>query len=183
MPVIIELPPPTDLAVASPTDIVIPGPAMSGEPVTIEWTVTNVSADVAASGTWSDSVYLSEDAIWDIGDRPMGRVSFTGALEPGEAVSLAVLHDERLLALVIEEVVHRHDAGMSEARRRDHFGMEESMKALVEKIGPHDLHRDGRVLLEVAAAPHLAHAAAPEELLRPIALPEHDACFQRHAPL
>ena len=38
--------------------------------------MTNVGVN-PASGTWTDTAYLSADAIWDIGDRPIGRFTFT----------------------------------------------------------------------------------------------------------
>src|SRR3546814_9116542 len=59
-PMVIELPPPTDIEVR---DIVIPGDRQSGDPVTVSWTVRNIS-DVIASGSWTDAVYLSRDATW-----------------------------------------------------------------------------------------------------------------------
>ncbi len=74
VPMIIELPPPSDLVV---TDIDIPAQARSGEPITIRWTVKNQSG-VPATGTWTDSVFLSTDATWDINDRSLGRVQFAG---------------------------------------------------------------------------------------------------------
>jgi len=81
VPMIVELPPATDLAV---TNIQIPSAAQSGDPVQVQWTVTNVS-DEPAQGTWSDTAYLSTDATWDIADRPIGRVSFNGTLLSGES--------------------------------------------------------------------------------------------------
>jgi len=80
VPMIIELPPATDLEVVG---IVIPDSAQAGDPIQIQWTVGNTSSE-PASGIWSDSVYLSTDATWDITDRPMGRVSFAGELVPGQ---------------------------------------------------------------------------------------------------
>ena len=79
-PLVIELPPPTDIEV---TAVVVPSSGTTGEPVAIEWTVKNQSGE-PATGTWSDAVYLSSDATWDISDRPMGRVEFSGTLAPGE---------------------------------------------------------------------------------------------------
>jgi hypothetical protein len=75
-PVLLELPPPSDLVVDS-----VSGPATAniGDPVQITWTVRN-QADSPAQGTWSDAVYLSEDAFWDINDRLLGHTSFTGVL-------------------------------------------------------------------------------------------------------
>ncbi|TVS15269.1 MAG: tandem-95 repeat protein, partial [Planctomycetaceae bacterium] len=81
---VIEQPPPTDLQV---TAIVIPNSARTGETVRIEWTVTNVHSETMAQGTWTDAVYLSTDAVWDISDRLIGRVPAAppGGLEPGES--------------------------------------------------------------------------------------------------
>jgi large repetitive protein len=47
-------------------------------------------SDQVAAGTWSDSLFLSEDAVWDITDRPLGRASFTGALQPDGSYSLTL---------------------------------------------------------------------------------------------
>src|SRR3546814_1846874 len=62
-------------------DIVIPGDRQSGDPVTVSWTVRNFS-DVIASGSWTDAVYLSRDATWDVGDILLGRADFSGTLLP-----------------------------------------------------------------------------------------------------
>ncbi len=87
VPMIIELPPPTDLQV---TDIVVPATARSGEPITISWTVSNASQTQPAIGTWSDTAYLSTDATWDLHDVPIGRLSHSGTLNPGESYTLSL---------------------------------------------------------------------------------------------
>ncbi|MCU0870895.1 MAG: putative Ig domain-containing protein, partial [Pirellulaceae bacterium] len=79
-PLLIELPPPCDLMVQG---ILAPDAARVGEPVSLEWTVINQS-DQAARGRWSDTAYLSADAIWDRSDRPLGRVEFSGELTTGQ---------------------------------------------------------------------------------------------------
>ncbi|MDZ8264725.1 CARDB domain-containing protein [Nostoc sp. ChiQUE01b] len=76
LPLVLELPPPADLQV---DEITLPSSAKSGEEVKISWKVTNYG-DNPASGEWSDAVYLSTDAIWDINDRLIGRVSHNGNL-------------------------------------------------------------------------------------------------------
>ena len=81
VPTIIELPPPTDLQV---TDIIVPADVEAGSPATITWTVTNTSTE-AVTGRWSDSVFFSSDATWDLGDAPAGRLEFRGTLGPGES--------------------------------------------------------------------------------------------------
>ncbi|MEL6110144.1 MAG: CARDB domain-containing protein, partial [Planctomycetota bacterium] len=80
-PMIIELPPPSDLQV---TDIVVPTDVVAGEPASITWTVTNTSSEVA-SGRWSDTLFFSDDAAWDLRDAPAGRLEFRGTLQPGES--------------------------------------------------------------------------------------------------
>src|SRR3546814_1777364 len=85
-PMVIELPPPTDIEVR---DIVIPGDRQSGDPVTVSWTVRNIS-DVIASGSWTDAVYLSRDATWDVGDKLLGRADFSGTLLPDGSYTLSL---------------------------------------------------------------------------------------------
>ena len=85
-PMVVELPPPTDLVV---TQIEVPSSARPGQTVQVQWQVTNLSQE-PATGQWSDSVYLSSDATWDIQDRPLGRMSFSGTLGPGEAYSRSI---------------------------------------------------------------------------------------------
>jgi hypothetical protein len=87
VPMIVELPPPTDLVV---TDVVVPAEARSGEPVHFEWTVKNQSIDTPAAGIWTDSLFLSTDATWDISDRPLGRATFSGTLPPGTSYTLTL---------------------------------------------------------------------------------------------
>jgi hypothetical protein len=87
VPVIVELAPATDLVV---TGIQVPPQANPGEAVQFEWTVLNQSSDVPATGTWTDSLFLSTDATWDIGDRPLGRAAFTGTLDPGASTTMTL---------------------------------------------------------------------------------------------
>ena len=72
-PMIIELPPPADLQVAS---IAVPSQGQIGHATEISWTVTNFDHSIE-SGTWTDAVYLSEDAVWDIDDPLIGRAGYT----------------------------------------------------------------------------------------------------------
>ena len=73
-PLLIELPPPADLQV---DEIIVPLTARAGEPLELSWTVSNHAA-FPASGRWTDAAYLSADAIWDVNDRLLGRVAFSG---------------------------------------------------------------------------------------------------------
>jgi subtilase family serine protease len=75
-PILLELPPPSDLVVDSVT---APAAGNIGDPVQIRWTVRN-QADSPAQGSWSDAVYLSTDGIWDVNDVLLGRQSFSGTL-------------------------------------------------------------------------------------------------------
>ena len=36
-----------------------------------------------AEGSWGDTAYLSADAVWDINDKPLGRLTHTGGLAVG----------------------------------------------------------------------------------------------------
>jgi hypothetical protein len=75
-PILIDLPPGADLRVE---DIVVPTGGKSGEAAQIQFTVANRSVNTA-KGSWSDAVYLSSDANWDIKDRFLGRVVHSGNL-------------------------------------------------------------------------------------------------------
>ena len=75
----VELPPLADLVV---TNILVPPSGTLGEEVTIQWTIRNDGA-FDAQGGWHDSVYISADAEWDIGDRRIGSVQHVGPLAPG----------------------------------------------------------------------------------------------------
>ncbi len=86
IPLIIELPPAADLQI---TDITVPDTARPGEPISVQWQVTNTSTEPAA-GNWADSVYLSSDANWDINDIPLGKASFSGTLDPGQSYNLSL---------------------------------------------------------------------------------------------
>jgi subtilase family serine protease len=78
-PVLIELPPPSDLVVDR---IAVPVTGVVNGPVTIEYDVLNDGAN-PAQGSWSDAIYVSSDATWDLGDRLLGRVSHSGGLAVG----------------------------------------------------------------------------------------------------
>ncbi|MCH2247748.1 MAG: putative Ig domain-containing protein, partial [Crocosphaera sp.] len=80
-PLIIEFPPPSDLQVDT---ITLPSRVETGETIELEWTIFN-RGDYKAEGEWTDAVYLSTDATWDINDIPIGRVSHQGTLNPGES--------------------------------------------------------------------------------------------------
>ena len=87
LPIIFELPPPTDLVV---TEVDVPSSVRSGESASFSWTVQNESNTEPAVGTWSDTLYLSSDATWDIGDVPLGRMNFSGTLTPGESYTQSI---------------------------------------------------------------------------------------------
>ena len=86
-PMIIELPPPADLQV---DEIIVPVSAVSGDSLTVEWTVSNHHATETIAGVWADAVYLSSDALWDLGDQLIGRLEqgtlkAIATLEPGDS--------------------------------------------------------------------------------------------------
>src|SRR5205823_2686194 len=63
-PLLIELPPPSDLRVDS---ISPPAAAQSGDTITINWTASNHGQN-SADVSWTDAAYLSSDNVWDLGD-------------------------------------------------------------------------------------------------------------------
>lgn len=79
--IVFDLTPPTDLVVSS---VAPPSGGSPGEPFTVGWTVQNGGAN-AATGLWSDAVYLSTDQTWDIGDIPVGRQTQVGPVAPGQS--------------------------------------------------------------------------------------------------
>lgn len=62
-------------------EIRAPTSAVGGSVVQISWVITNAGL-AAASGAWSDRVYLSRDAYAG-GDTPVGGVTFNGSLAAG----------------------------------------------------------------------------------------------------
>ncbi len=75
---IVTMPPPADLVVEGVT---VPATGSPGESAAISWVVTNNGTN-AATGQWTDSVYLSADTAWDINDQLVGRMDHTGGLAP-----------------------------------------------------------------------------------------------------
>jgi subtilase family serine protease len=71
VPMLIDLPPPSDLQVDA---VVGPSNASVGDSVSITLTVTNRGTETA-KGSWFDTLYLSADGIWDYGDRLLGTVN------------------------------------------------------------------------------------------------------------
>lgn len=79
----ITLLPPADLIVGS---IVVPEHSLIGQPVSIDYTVDNQGTS-GAEGRWFDSIYLSADDRWNIGDAFFGRVDHIGTVPGGESYS------------------------------------------------------------------------------------------------
>ena len=79
-PVSLQLAPPSDLIV---TNVTQPATASPGESATFNWTVQNTGAN-PATGLWTDTVYLSTDQTWDIGDVLVGRYTAGVNVAPGQ---------------------------------------------------------------------------------------------------
>jgi len=73
-----------DLAAVS---IRAPSALSVGQSVELAWTVQNLGAG-AAVPSWSDQLFLSADATWDITDRSIATVSHDTALSPGANYSV-----------------------------------------------------------------------------------------------
>jgi len=73
-------PQPVDLQV---TALQTPAMALSGQPIQVSWTVTNLGNGVTPAGGWRDAAYLSPDPYLDSSsDRYLGFVEHRGALSP-----------------------------------------------------------------------------------------------------
>ena len=86
---VIAYPPPADLQV---TSVVVPPTGMIGAPEAITWTVTNTGPN-AATGPWSDAIYLSTTTTWAINDPFVGDLQFTGTLQPGQSYTQTMTAD------------------------------------------------------------------------------------------
>ncbi|MEO0069618.1 MAG: CARDB domain-containing protein, partial [candidate division WOR-3 bacterium] len=80
-PTYIDLSPPPDLQVIS---ISAPGQAFSGQPVEINWQVSNEGPGRTLETVWYDAIYLSSDPTLDPEDTFMVQVYHSGSLNPGE---------------------------------------------------------------------------------------------------
>src|SRR5262249_34480908 len=81
-PLALTLPPLPDLVVS---DITAPAEAFSNQSVQVSWVLTNQGTS-AASGTWTDKVFLSPDNQSG-GDSLLGSFDFTGTIAPGQSLT------------------------------------------------------------------------------------------------
>ncbi|TLU82425.1 MAG: hypothetical protein FDX21_07935 [Chlorobium sp.] len=80
---------PIQITPVTPVDLVagvitVPVNAITGALASIDYTVTNQS-EQAVTGQWSDSIYLSRDAVWDVGDALFTKVGISGGLDGNES--------------------------------------------------------------------------------------------------
>ena len=81
IPMVVNQPPPADLQLLSVT---VPNSAVVGSQQTITWTVQNTGVN-PASGSWSDSLYLSTSSTWDLSAIPIGKAVHQGPVNPGDS--------------------------------------------------------------------------------------------------
>jgi hypothetical protein len=72
-------PPDADLVIS---DVTPPAGTVSGDTISIAWTVTNES-EIPLTAQWRDAVYVSPDTIWDLSDSYLGEVPHTSGLGAG----------------------------------------------------------------------------------------------------
>ncbi|MBK9768402.1 MAG: hypothetical protein IPP63_16075 [Chloracidobacterium sp.] len=82
----LQFPLPSDLNI---TNITVPGSAAPGEDATFTWTVQN-SGTNASMGTWLDTVYLSTDTTWDVGDAIVTQQPHTGPVGISETYTTTI---------------------------------------------------------------------------------------------
>jgi len=80
-PVRIALPPVGDLVAGA---ITVPDHGTPGARASITYTVHNPGS-VAIEGSWDDTLYLSRDRVWDIGDALFARVTHGGGVQAGDS--------------------------------------------------------------------------------------------------
>ncbi len=79
-----------DLAV---TSITAPASGFSGQTVTIDYNVRNLSPTPAVGGPWVDTLYLSKDSVLDPSDVLIGRVTHTGDVAGGASYNASLTAD------------------------------------------------------------------------------------------
>ncbi len=65
-----------------PVAVTTPGTVASGEPLVIQWTVTNAGTG-AAEGSWTDALFLSRDGTWGWDDLKVAEIAHAGPLAAG----------------------------------------------------------------------------------------------------
>ena len=84
-PLTVNLTSPPDLQVGN---ISAPAGAYAGQPITINWMVTNIGTGPTVPGAWTDAVYLSRDQFLDpTADLYLGSVHHDGTLIAGASYS------------------------------------------------------------------------------------------------
>ena len=86
-PTQVDVPPLPDLQVSS---VSAPGSAFSGQPMSLNWRVSNDGDAGTGVSRWRDSVFMSDDDVLDGGDRSMGSLEHNGALAPGESYAASM---------------------------------------------------------------------------------------------
>lgn len=82
----VSLAPPADLVVG---EITIPANGIPGNLASISYSVSNLGSN-AALGSWRDTLYISADSTWDIGDSVFGSAQVYGPLDGGASYSQTV---------------------------------------------------------------------------------------------
>jgi subtilase family serine protease len=77
----LELQPPVDLVAGT---ITVPANGVPGQTASITYTVENLGTQTAR-GTWNDSLYLSADPHWDLGDQLFATVTHRGDVPGGSS--------------------------------------------------------------------------------------------------
>jgi subtilase family serine protease len=73
------IPQPSDLVIV---DITTPSSGISGQNININYTVLNQGTDTAY-GSWKDSIFMSQDTLWDLSDALVGEVIHLGDIASG----------------------------------------------------------------------------------------------------
>ena len=101
-------------------DVQVPAELRPGNSTAVSWKVANLSG-TALSGSWTDGVYLSTDAKWDIDDKLLAAYTHDNGLPAGETLSgnasiaLPGVAEGSYYILVRSDIHHDEDSGVSAA--------------------------------------------------------------------
>ena len=101
----------------------------AGENIRVSWNVIN-SSGYALAGTWTDGVYLSTDARWDVNDQLLGTVTHSGGLAENEMLS--VFLDAVIPGILPGEyyLLVRSDIHMQEQNDREAAELAQNLEAV-----------------------------------------------------
>ena len=113
----------------------------AGETLSIAWTGAN-STGYELKGCWTDGVYLSKDAVWDIDDIYLGSVEHVGGLAAGEEYSGSLTVTMPSVKAGDYYVLVRTDINGQEAKDKESYEWVQNLEARPITVSVRDLVLD-----------------------------------------